>query len=221
MTERELDSFVRRWDAYQHLSNLIDHWYWRPGWRPGRSFYTWHLTFSGQTTLHQLVMRLQRRLDLPGLDLVPLTGLHLTMQGVGFTDEVNDKDLADIIDAAHRRCATLAPFDLSLGPIDPDPEGIGLLIRPWPVVENLRGTIRDAIAAVWSSVPEPPDSFRPHVTIAYSGTNALAAPIRERIAPLRDIPAVTVTITSASLIALRREQHQYLWDTIAVTRLGT
>src|SRR5262249_45337699 len=25
-----------------HPATLRNHWYWRPGWRPGRHFYTWH-----------------------------------------------------------------------------------------------------------------------------------------------------------------------------------
>ncbi|MFF3867125.1 2'-5' RNA ligase family protein [Micromonospora sp. NPDC001898] len=170
MSSRETTSLRQRWTAYQDLQTLIKHWYWRPGWHPGRHFYTWHLTFQHQAALHDHVIDLQQQLALlPGLDLVPLDGLHLTTQGVGFTDEVSDSDLQAMIAEARYRCGRLPPLQLSLGPVDPDAEGIGLLVRPWAAVERVRDAVRASIAAVWPVVPEPADGFRPHITIAYSG----------------------------------------------------
>jgi len=220
MTSRELASFEGRWTAYQDLRTLTEHWYWRPGWRADRRFYTWHLTFEDQSELHELVTRLQQQLTLPGLDLVPLDGLHLTLQGLGFTDEVTDNDIAAIVAEARRRCARLAALELSLGPVDPDAEGIGLLVRPWNQVEHLRTTLRDAIATTWPSVPEPAEGFRPHVTIAYSGAPTPTPPIRAQVAQLRDLPPAQVTIRHVRLIALRRESHAYRWTTVATLPLG-
>jgi len=63
--------------------------------------YTWHITFAGQTDLHRLVSEYQEALrPLSQVDLVPLEWLHLTMQGVAFTDEVSTADVDRIIDAA-------------------------------------------------------------------------------------------------------------------------
>jgi 2'-5' RNA ligase len=221
MSSRERDSLAQRWDAYRLLPELTEHWYWRPGWGPDRSFYTWHITFDGQTALHRLVTQLQSELAIPGLDPVPLDGLHLTTQGLGFTDEIDDNDLTAIISAAQHRCVSLAPFDLALGPIDPDAEGIGLLVTPWHRVEELRHTIREAIGTVWQTVPEPADGFRPHVTIAYSAAPVPVEAIRDRLTRLRDLPPATVRITQVPLIALRRDDHTYLWETVATIKLGT
>ncbi|MFG1779038.1 2'-5' RNA ligase family protein [Micromonospora sp. NPDC049051] len=220
MTSRELASLHQRWTAYQDLPKLIEHWYWRPGWRADRRFYTWHLTFEHQPELHRLVTGLQRQLVLPGLDLVPLDGLHLTMQGLGFTDEVSAPDLNAIVAEVRRRCAGLAPLELSLGPADPDAEGIGLLVQPWDRVEHLRATIRDAIGTVWPAVPEPAGGFRPHVTIAYSGSRAPTDPIRARLAELRNQPPARVTVSEVTLIALRRENRTYRWTTAATVSLA-
>lgn len=220
MTNREQESLRSRWEAYQRLPNLREHWYWRPGWRPGRSFYTWHLTFDGQQALFDLVHRVQAGLDLPGLDPVPMEGLHLTMQGVGFTDEVGTGDLAAIVDAARARCADLSPFALTLGPVDPDAEGIGLLVSPWAAVERVRAAVRDAIGSVWAEVPEAADGFRPHVTVAYSGASVPTDPIRERLAVLRDVPPVVAPIGEVQLIALNRDDRVYRWDVVASLLLG-
>ncbi|WP_328415010.1 2'-5' RNA ligase family protein [Micromonospora sp. NBC_00389] len=220
MSSRELASLHQRWTAYQDLPELTNHWYWRPGWRADRQFYTWHLTFEHQPELHHLVTDLQRQLTLPGLDLVPLDGLHLTMQGLGFTDEVTNSDIKTIVAETRRRCAGLPPLELSLGPVDPDAEGIGLLVRPWDRVEHLRATIRDAIGAVWQIVPEAAEGFRPHVTIAYSGSRAPTGPIWDRLNALRHQPPARVTIRQATLITLRREHRTYQWTTVATAPLG-
>ncbi|RKN50428.1 2'-5' RNA ligase family protein [Micromonospora endolithica] len=219
MSSRELANLHERWTAYQDLPELTSHWYWRPGWRADRQFYTWHLTFEHQPELHHVVTNLQRQLALPGLDLVPLDGLHLTMQGLGFTDEVTDHGLRTIVAEAQRRCAGIPPLELSLGPVDPDAEGIGLLVRPWDRVEQLRAAIRDAIGSVWQTVPEAAEGFRPHVTIAYSGSQTPTGPVRDRLNALRHQPPARVIIRQATLIALRRERRTYQWTTVAVASL--
>jgi 2'-5' RNA ligase len=221
MVTREQDSLYQRWQAYKDLSRLRDHWYWRPGWRTGRSFYTWHLTFDGAIEVHKLVDRLQIELDLPGLDLVPQEALHLTMQGVGFTDEISDEDIRALVHAAHERCRYVAPFKLALGPVDPDAEGVGLLINPWTPVEDLRRTIRDAIGSVWADVPEPAEGFRPHITIAYSGADVPTEEIRTRLAALRDVPPAVSEVRQVQLIALRRDERMYRWDVAATVPLGS
>ena len=93
---------------------MRDHWWWRPGWHVGRRAYTFHITFDdeaaveGLDELHRLATDYQRVLaPLPGLDMVPLQWLHLTMQNVGFTDEVSESEAAAVLDEARRRCATL------------------------------------------------------------------------------------------------------------------
>src|SRR6266545_4096239 len=104
---------------------MRDHWWWRPGWRVGRKMYTWHVTFDGQDSLHELVASYQSALEpLSGLDLIPPRWLHLTMQGVGFIDEVPEDDVRSIVGAARSRCASLAPFELTFGAPKVDPEAI-------------------------------------------------------------------------------------------------
>src|SRR4051794_39008380 len=99
------------------LERMRDHWWWRPGWRVGRSFYTWHITFTDQPAAAQLVADYAPMLaQLPQLEPVPLEWLHLTMQGIGFTDEVDRADVDRIVDAAHKRCAELEPFAVTIGP---------------------------------------------------------------------------------------------------------
>lgn len=222
MGTREQAQFEERWQAFQRLDRMRNHWWWRPGWRVGRSFYTWHLTFGDAPQVHELVRQVQAELDLATLDQVPIEGLHLTMQGVGFTDEVDRNDIGRIVEATRSRLGQLRPFKVTLGPVDPDAEGVGLLISPWDDVERVRSAARDAIASVWGSanVPDPASSFRPHVTVAYSGADVTAGELRERITPLRDLPLASVDISRADLIELNRDDKLYRWTVVASVPLG-
>ena len=59
--------------ALRDVEEVRDHWWTRPGWRPGRVFYTWHLTFGRGDELHRLVQEYQSVLTTaPSLNLVPL-----------------------------------------------------------------------------------------------------------------------------------------------------
>ncbi len=217
MPSRENEYYARRWQDFQRLDRMHDHWWWRPGWTIGLSFYTWHITFENSPDVHHLAAAYQQRITLPSLDPVPPEGLHMTLQGVGFTHDVTASDIEAITAEATARCATLSPFLLTLGPADGDLEGVPLAVRPWEPVERLRLAIRDAIAAVWGAdqVPEPADGFHPHVTLFYSNTQADPAPLRALLAELRDTPPVDTSVRAVSLIRLDRDEKVYRWTTVA------
>ena len=81
----------------QVVTTVRNHWWWRPGWRTGRHFYACHLTLDDQPQLRALVRQYQDALaQLPGLDLILARWLHVTMQGIGFTDEISTADLAAV-----------------------------------------------------------------------------------------------------------------------------
>jgi 2'-5' RNA ligase len=202
---------------------MRDHWWWRPGWWVGRSFYTWHVTFDDQPAVHQLAGDYAPMLeDLPTLDPIPVRWLHLTMQGIGFTDDVDRADVDAIVAAARDRCAELAPFTITLGPAQVDPESLMLPVRPAEPVARLRSTIRAAIADVWGAgnVPEDPDDFRPHVSLAYSNAAGPAAPIAQRLTA-RLVTSAETTVRRATLIDLNRDHRVYQWNDIARAELGT
>ncbi len=201
--------------------SMRDHWWWRPGWQVGRSFYTWHVTFDDQPAVHRLAADYAPILhDLPTLDPIPVRWLHLTMQGIGFTDEVDRADVDAIAEAARDRCAELAPFTIILGPARVDPEALMLPVHPAEPVTQLRAAIRAAIADVRGpdNVPEDPHGFQPHVSLAYSNTTGPAEPIIQRLAA-RSVTAAEITIHRAALIDLNRDHRAYEWTDIATADL--
>jgi len=202
---------------------MRSHWWWRPGWRVGRSFYTWHITFADQPAARRLVSDYAPALAaLPMLDPVPVRWLHLTLQGIGFTDEVNRGDVDRIVNAARKRCAGLEPFTAIVGPAHVDPETIQMPARPLEPIANLRLAIRAAIGDVWGpgNVPEPEAGFRAHVSLGYSNTAGPAEPI-ERGLNTHGEHIAEVTVSSVSLIDLNRDHHSYEWVDVASVALGT
>jgi 2'-5' RNA ligase len=206
-----------------------DHWWWRPGWRLGRRAYTFHITFEdatvdGSEELRRLVATYQRRLEgIGGLDMVPLPWLHLTMQNVGFTDEVSDSDCRAIAVAARDGCAQLAPFQLTFDQVEVRAEAIAFRPSPPAPVAMLRDTVRSAIAAVLGTIPEAPEhahGFQPHVSLAYVNAPGPAAPLVEAVDGVREAP-VSVLVRAASLIVLDRDERVYRWRTHETIALGT
>ncbi|GAA1313672.1 2'-5' RNA ligase family protein [Saccharothrix xinjiangensis] len=201
---------------------MRDHWWWRPGWRVGRSFYTWHVTFADQPGAQRLVSDYAPVLDrLPQLDPVPARWLHLTLQGIGFTDEVDRHDVDDIVNAARKRCAELEPFTVTLGLAHVDPETIQMPARPLEPIAGLRSAIRAAIGDVWGpdNVPEPETGFRAHVSLGYCNTAGPAEPVAEALNG-HDPHTAQVTVTSVSLIDLNRDRRAYEWTDVATVKIG-
>jgi 2'-5' RNA ligase len=194
------------------FDEVRDHWYWRPNWRPDRSFYTWHVTFEGRPEIAALHASYADLLnDLPGFSPVPLEWLHLTLQGIGFTDRVPESDLADIIDATRLRISNLGSFPITVGPAVLDPEAIQLPVHPVEPLQQLRDLTRAAITDVWGddAVPELPE-LNPHITLAYCKHNAPAAPITTRLLA-RPAHSTALSITDLTLITLTRTHHLYHW----------
>jgi hypothetical protein len=200
---------------------MRDHWWRRPGWPTGRSMYTWHVTFDGQPELHELVRSYQTALaPLPGLDLIPLRWLHLTMQGIAFTDEVTPQEIADIAEAARKRLATQQPVPLSVGPAFVDPEAILLQVSPAGALDLVRAGVRGAIADVLGAarVPEA-EYWTPHISVAYSNSDGPAFPYAEALNTTRRVPADMI-VSAVQLIELSRDAHLYQWTTKAKVALS-
>lgn len=158
---------------------------------------------------------------LDGLDLVPLPWLHLTMQNVGFTDEVDEADANAVLARARHVCSGLPPFQLTFGDAEIRDEGVAL--RPFPPepVARLRDTLRGAIERVRGTVPEAPEhahGFEPHVSLAYSNREAPSGPVARVVEAVRASPVI-VTVLAAKLIVLDRDERVYRWSTFGLVGL--
>jgi 2'-5' RNA ligase len=153
---------------------------------------------------------------------VPAEWLHLTVQGIGFADEVAAGEVERIVAAVARRCAALAPVRLTLGPAELQQEGVWLPVAPPTAVRRLRAAVRAGIAEVWGAgrVPEPTGGFTPHVSLAHSNTEGPSEPYAAALAAVGPRSAA-VELGAIQAISLRRDQHLYRWETRATVRLSS
>jgi 2'-5' RNA ligase len=199
---------------------LTSHWHPRPGRRPGRELYHWHLLLHDQPAAQQVVADAQRKLaGLPVLDLVPIPWLHITTLIAGFADEVP----ASVVDAmtaqAEDRLARLAPIPVYLDHVIYDPEAVVLLLEPLGDLQPVLDALRAAAEAAGCPAEADADPWFPHLSIAYSNTTAPAAPVVEALGT--HVPRTDFTITSATLVAQTQVERTWQWRELAEVRLGT
>ncbi|WP_218061776.1 2'-5' RNA ligase family protein [Planobispora rosea] len=202
-------------------SRMRDHWWWRPGWRVGRRMYTFHTTFDDQPELHRLVTAYQTALDgLGGLDIIPLKWLHLTMQGIGFTDEVSTDDVDAIAAAVTSRLKAMEPVELTFTRPVTDPEALQFHVQPAEGIREVRRAVRAGIAEVWGAdrIPDP-EEWTPHVSIAYSNSDGPVEPYAKALDGVEAEP-VTVRVSQIQLIVIDRDERLYRWDTHIGVPLG-
>src|SRR5262249_265946 len=108
-------------------TRMISHWE-PPGSYPGRPFYSWYFTFEDAGQLHDLVERYSVALRPLQVDIVPPEGLHLTLQNVGYTDEVDTATIHQLGDAAAASCAQVPPFEVEIDRAVVHPEAVLLLV---------------------------------------------------------------------------------------------
>ncbi|WP_202610185.1 2'-5' RNA ligase family protein [Herbidospora solisilvae] len=190
---------------------MADHWWWRPGWRVGRRGYAWHLTFRNSPDVHRLAAVYRQGLaGVRELDPVPDASLHLTMQQVGFVDEVTGDQVKAMVEAAARRLALLPAFDIELGRPVITREAVRWDPVPAAPVVAVRLAIRQAMAEVWPQVPGREEGFVPHISIAYSNAPVPYATVAAALAAI-DAPPARARVEKADLIVIHRDQRMYEW----------
>jgi 2'-5' RNA ligase len=210
----------------QVVTTVRNHWWWRPGWRTGRHFSACHLTLDNQPQLRELVRHYQDALaHLPGLDLIPPQWLHITMQGIGFTDEIGAVDLAAVTERLAEQLRAVEPPVATFHRATIRPEAVLLKADPPESLYQLRVAMYDAIATALGpakfSEPRPqPGQFTPHVSAAYVNSEGPAQPIADAVSKIDPQP-VTATFDTASLLVFHRDHRMYEWTQATPLPIGT
>jgi 2'-5' RNA ligase len=205
-----------------HADQVRNHTRWRPGWHAGRTGYAWVLPLAEQPGLRKLVNEYQYALrDLPGFDLVPLEWMHILVQEVGFTDEIDESRIQSLLDAARSRLTEVLPLTLAFHHAVVLPESLALPAEPQSSVMELRSAVRAATAEVLGedAVPPEPEDIDKHVSLAHSTTDG---PAIFAIATLSatQVESATAKIPALSLVKLNRDHSSTEWETIAEVPLG-
>jgi 2'-5' RNA ligase len=208
------------------LPAVRDHWWWRPGWRQGRHFYACHLTLDDQPELRKLVRGYQLATrELPFLDQIPAEWLHLTMQGIGFTDSISEHGIADVTASLRSELANLTPPTVVFRYPTISQEALYLKAHPEEPLYQLRLRMHHAVLSALGpsrfTQPEPsPEQFTPHVSTAYVNRESPVSPLAEALADMHS-PAVSVTFHKASLLVFHRDNRMYEWAAATPIPIGT
>lgn len=201
---------------------MQNHWWWRPGWRQGRSFYAFHITFEDQPELHRLAQAHRAALaDFATVTLVPDRWLHMTMQGLGFTDEIPAAAVCAVVAEARRTLADIPAPEITFRDVVVADEAIALPAEPDGPVRDVRTAIREAIGAILGhdTVSEDPQRYRPHLSLAYINADGPALPYIHATAAVQ-ANAVRLRLRHVDLIELNRDHRMYEWNTITRLSLG-
>jgi 2'-5' RNA ligase len=203
------------------------HWRRRPGWHTGQDFYACFLTLEDQPELRGLVRRYQDTIGhLPNLDLIAPRWLHITLQGIGFADDISPAELAAVSERIGERLRGMRPPTTTFHRPTIRPAAVFLKAEPPEPLHRLRLALHQAIASTVGpghfdeAAPEP-GRFAPHVSIAYASNDG-AGPVQPVAEAMRDAPvrAVTATFGTASLLVFRRDLHEYGWTSATPLPIG-
>lgn len=197
-------------------AQLRDHWWARPGWPPGTGMLAWHLTFEGETALHELALHAQQALvGVEALDPVPPEWLHLSLATFGTTTDVTDDCIRQAINAAHQQLTALDPLELSFSRTVVFAESVVLRPDDSPALDGLRTSLQESVRKVrGGGAPLEPDAFVAHVSVAYANGPASGTKVVESLASagLPDARAVHPTLT---LVEMHRDDRLYYWRPVS------
>jgi len=205
------------------VESVRNHWWWRPGWRAGRHLYACHLTVDDQPRLLELIRRYQGALaHLGSLDLIPAGSLHLTMQRIGFADEVSPAELEAVADRIADRLRVAPVPVVTFHQPTVREEAVYLRALPAEPVYQLRLTVYQAIADVLGPralAPPGPEQYVPHVSVAYVNADGPAQPVFDALTRVHH-PPVTVTFRVAPILTFHRDHQMYEWTSARPIPIG-
>ncbi|MCT9929137.1 2'-5' RNA ligase family protein [Planotetraspora sp. A-T 1434] len=221
-TPREKAETERRRRVVRELTHMRDHWEWRKGWRYGRRAYWWYIPLGGYAEVARLSDVSHQSLSLPVLDRPAARNLHISVQQVGFSDEVERAEVDEIVGKVRARLGEFGPLPLRLGPMDPDPEAVVLRVTPWREISALRIELRRAIEQVIGDdrLVGTDDHFWPHVTIGYCNAVTPTAPILAALEAQPYETTVEIVVGEIHMVSLGRDHREWCWDVVDTVRLG-
>ncbi len=198
---------------------MTNHWD-RPGWRPGRAAYYWYLSFRDQPEVQALAEQCQSAFDAPHFDFIEPTDLHMTLERIAFTDEVDGNAQWSAEKNARTALRTFGAMQFQVGPLTGSRGALSFSASPTDRLHELRSRLLTAThSAGFALDVSASDSFRPHVGIGYCNRTVDALPIIEQVRALRALPPVDVCISKLTLVELTRNERSYTWDIVSTLPL--
>jgi 2'-5' RNA ligase len=214
MADSMVDPVVRT-----DLTDLHEHWRWRPDWPPERECLWWYLTFEDAPELARLAHEVTSALTASAyLDVIPPDWLHLTLREVGYADSLSDDDVATFVATASRRLALFESLALEVGPVGMLDGAVALCVRPAHAVQRLRDQLPGHSTQPLAEDMPYPVAAPPHVSLAYVARDCRSADLR--LAPGSATSRVGVRVSHVVLASVTRRDRHYQWTVRARLPFG-
>ncbi|WP_156916576.1 2'-5' RNA ligase family protein [Actinomyces dentalis] len=203
-----------RIDTAPELGRTRSHWYWRPGWAPGRRMCTFHLTMERADAVRGLARSVRPVLERFELvDSVPEPWLHLTMNGLGFAGEVPDDRLEAVADEVFALWSSLDDPVLRFTHLFVGLEGAMLVAERSDWLMALARAQRAAIDRLLG--PREWGDFWPHASLCYFNGPMDPRPLVGALAPVLDaVPDGVDAAPALTLMRLGRDERVYTWEAL-------
>jgi 2'-5' RNA ligase len=207
------------WENFSGLTTMVNHWD-RADWWPGRTAYYWYLTWANSPEVRSMAERCQEPFrDNPAFDVVKPQALHMTLDRVGFTEDLTGAQIDQVTARARQVASHLTAFKVQLGPLAGSAGALSFSAKPFAQLDSLRRAMNAATAEVVSDVSTDL-RFRPHVGVAYCNTPIPAAPVIDTVRRLRAVPTTEADVRTVALVRLTRQERAYEWEPHEVLQLG-
>lgn len=206
--------------GWPRADEIADHWAWRPEWTPHRPRLLWYLTFEQTPDVQAAAAPCTDLLWESGADIVPPEWLHLTVNHVGFADELDARAVRASAAEIRRRLEDVEPFELTLGPMESLPDAVVLAAGPAGRLNRLRAIVCGALAH--TGMPEPDDLdevFWPHVSLCYTNRRTDQALLRDAVWTA-DPTTVQVRCDRLAQVLVTRADGHYRWEVVDDVPLG-
>ncbi len=195
-------------------------------WTPDRRYLSILVDLSNVGVLADTAAEIAAAVDTPAYGLVGPDGLHLTLQEIGFIDELDATAIAAIERAVAQVAADTPPFHASVSGVGSFADAAFFQVEPWEPVREIRRKLWTACPTLRghgpsADVPALEGGIAPHISIAYYNDTAPSSAIAERLARFRGLTLPPFAVTTISLVATRQPTQAYFqWDVLGRFALG-
>ncbi len=215
----------RRFGALAHVVPAIatD---WPAAWAPDRRYLIFVAEVGQQASVTAAAERVLHAIA--GLGVPPLDARrrHLTIQSVGFLDELPPNAASVVALEARAALAGCSPVEVSIAGAGSFAEAAVLWVEPWEALAAIRDLLLDGVsllepARADRSLPAEEGGFAPHVSIAYYVERIPTGPIAAALDLVGTFSDPPFSLDALQLISVGPPSGAQLdWEVMATFPLG-
>lgn len=194
--------YRRAWQNFEHLERPSAHRVDWAAWAAGHQHHRLFAILPREATVLEAIELAQQSLrHLVGVELHPPEFFHVTLQTLGF-----DEQLRYSAEALDRLLAREPAFEIELGGVNAFESAVFLEVHSRRRLFELRQLIRRVGGQPLARL-DPLSGYLFHLTLGYFDTTASVAKVREAIRPLRQQRTARLRVDEVALVELPTNQR--------------